>query len=167
MIDQKFHFEVRKGKFHKEFSFVAPVDLQAKCVFTTDFRPKELWGEGTEELSIHIKPFISDCLVQVFSMSLSHEKDNLLDQHLGGLVAAVMNKTEAEGVIHYNKLLYSIDCFCFLLYADGMKKEEITLLYPSVTKAIVDQYKDYIIDKTGVIFEGTKAYHRLSQMAYK
>lgn len=126
------------------------VPVSGDGVLTSKFCPKELLNGG---LSC-IKPmngeakdeFISDCQKQIIAMNQADEGSSLLDVHIAGLMAVVMDHISRCGRIIFGDLLIYMDCFCLLLEADGFPESEIRQMYPRVVRAIVDLYPELVFN---------------------
>lgn len=90
--------------------------------------------------------FITDCTKQVRAMEVAGNEGSLLDVHIAGLMAAVMDHLFRCGRLIFGDLLIYMDCFSLLLEADGFTETEICEIYPRVTRTIVELYPDYIFN---------------------
>lgn len=90
--------------------------------------------------------FITDCTKQVRAMEVAGNEDSLLDVHIAGLMAAVMDHLSRCGRLIFGDLLIYMDCFSLLLEADGIPESKIREIYPRVTRTIVELYPDYIFN---------------------
>ncbi len=79
-------------------------------------------------------------------MEAAGVQDTLLDVHIAGLMAIVMDHLSRCGRLIFGDLLIYMDCFSLLLEADGFSDEEIKDIYPRVTRTIVELYPDYIFN---------------------
>lgn len=129
-------------------TYIVEVPYQNGIVATSEFCPTELLS-GTVDLmaAVHgesLDEFMADSRMQLLAMSKLTDADTELDRHIGGLMAVVMDHLSRKKKISFGKLLIYVDCFSLLLKAAGFDREEIHLIYPRVTKTIVDLYPDNI-----------------------
>lgn len=126
----------------------APVENGS--VYTNKFCPQELLTEGLSFIPpIHcemLDEFITDCRKQVLAMEGAGQQENLLDMHIERLTAVVMDHLARCGRIIFGDLLIYMDCFSFLLEADGFSENVINEICPRVTRTIVELYPDYIFN---------------------
>lgn len=131
-------------------TFIVKVPYQDGVVATSKFCPTELIA-GTVDLMAAVRgesldKFMTDCRQQLMAMSKTREADTLLDAHIAGLMAVVMDHLARCGRLIFGDLLIYMDCFSLLLEADGFSEDEIQEIYPRVTRTIVDLYPDYIFN---------------------
>jgi len=129
-------------------TYIVEVPYQNGIVATSEFCPTELLS-GTVDLMAAVRgesldKFMADTRMQLLAMSKLTESETELDRHIGGLMAVVMDHLSRKKKISFGKLLIYVDCFSLLLKAAGFDREEIHLIYPRVTKTIVDLYPDNI-----------------------
>lgn len=136
---------------HKQLSFSAPI--KNGHVITNKYCPESLLSgdspaifrglitsiNGEEE-----KEFIQDCKTQISSMEDSEEEDSKLEVHMAALSDAVMLHVLRCRRLIFGDLLIYVDCFSYLLEADGFSEQVIRRMYPRMTKAIVDAYPQYV-----------------------
>lgn len=148
MYTQEFKF---RGAFHgkmKEFIFSIP--MENGSVITNKYCPAELINGGINL----IKPingesmgeFINDCQNQIDGMKSSDNGMALIDLHIAGLMTSVMDHISRCGRLIFGDLLIYMDCFSYLLEADGIEEDEIREIYPRVTRTIVELYPNYIFN---------------------
>lgn len=144
-------FNARICGIEKNLSFSVPVENGA--VVTNKFCPQGLLTGGTFAnipgfmTAINgesLDEFINDCNLQIVAMDTSTSSDSKMDAHMGGLMAAVMNHLKRCGRLIFSDLLIYVDCFSYLLLADGFSEEKIKNIYPRITKTIVDFYPDFV-----------------------
>lgn len=82
------------------------------------------------------------------AMEAAGKQKTLLDVHVAGLMAVVMDHLARCGRLIFGDLLIYMDCFSLLLEADGFSEKEIKEIYPRVTHTIVELYPDYIFNTT-------------------
>lgn len=90
--------------------------------------------------------FIDDCQKQVIGMNASDVRDSLIDVHVAGLMAAIMDHISRCGRLIFGDLLIYMDIFSLLLEADGLPEKEICEAYPKVLRSITDLYPDLIFN---------------------
>lgn len=81
-------------------------------------------------------------------MEAAEKQKSLLDVHISGLMAVVLDHLSRCGRLIFGDLLIYMDCFSLLLEADGFSEEEVKEIYPRVTRTIVELYPDYIFNTT-------------------
>lgn len=128
--------------------YTIEVPYQNGVVATSEFCPTTLLS-GTVVLmaAIHgesLDKFMTDCKSQLAAMSKIGHTDNVLDLHIGGLMAVVMDHLSRNQMISLGKLLIYVDCFCLLLKAAGFDEKGIYDMYPKITKTICDLYPSCI-----------------------
>ena len=65
----------------------------------------------------------------------------------------------------FEDLLYYVDCFCLMLKEQGFSEEKIKEIYLPVTKAIILNFKDRILDeRTEEIFIATSQYQKMLKL---
>lgn len=135
----------------RTLSFDVPVENGAAV--TNRFCPQELLTGGafanipglmTAINGESLDEFINDCNLQIIAMNTSTSADSKMDAHLGGLMAAVMSHLKRCGRLIFGDLLIYVDCFSYLLLADGCSEEEVKDIYPRITKTIVDFYPGFV-----------------------
>lgn len=145
---QKFKFTgVIQGKV-KYLTVKAPIENGG--VRTDKFCPEDLLTGGLRFVTAingeTASEFITDCTKQVRAMEVAGNEDSLLDVHIAGLMAAVMDHLSRCGRLIFGDLLIYMDCFSLLLEADGFPESKIREIYPRVTRTIVELYPDYIFN---------------------
>ena len=133
-------------------TFIVEVPYQDGVVATSKFCPTELMA-GTVDLMAAVRgesldKFMTDCRQQLMAMSKTREADTLLDAHIAGLMAVVMDHLARCGRLIFGDLLIYMDCFSLLLEADGFSEDEIQEIYPRVARTIVDLYPDHVFNTT-------------------
>lgn len=149
-----FQFKGREGLYTVE----APIENGG--VRTDKFCPQELLTGGVSIISAingeTEDEFLSDCQKQIMAMDLADAESSVVDRHIAGLMAVVMDHFSRCGRIIFGDLLIYMDCFSLLLEADGFGEDEIRKIYPRVTKTIVDLYPDHVFNTADLsIFKGS------------
>lgn len=148
MENRKFSFAGNINGKRKELIVKTPVENGG--VYTNKYCPRELLTGGISFITAvngeFINEFITDCQKQVIAMENVGLQNTLLDVHIAGLMAAVMNHLAQYGRLIFGDLLIYMDCFSLLLEADGFSEEEIKDAYPRITRTIVELYPDYIFN---------------------
>lgn len=148
METRKFSFSGSINGNRKELVVNAPVENGG--VYTNKFCPQDLLTGGINFVTAIngeiVEEFIADCRKQVSAMEASGRQDTLLDVHVAGLMAVVMDHLARCGRLIFGDLLIYMDCFSLLLEADGFSDEEIREIYPRVTRTIVELYPDHIFN---------------------
>lgn len=153
-------------------TFIVEVPYQDGVVATSKFCPTELMA-GTVDLMAAVRgesldKFMTDCRQQLMAMSKTREVDTLLDVHVAGLIAVVMDHLARCGRLIFGDLLIYMDCFSLLLEADGFQEDEIKNIYPRVTRTIVELYPDYIFNTTDLSpFKGSHFDFVLYNLSHK
>lgn len=149
--------DTRKFDFHgfingqfKTLDVEVPVENGG--VYTNKYCPQDLLTGGIgfiQAVNGEIIPdFIQDCRHQVMGMSAAGVQSTILDVHIAGLMAAVMEHLSRCGRLIFGDLLILMDVFSLLLEANGFPEEEIHKIYPRVTRTIVDLYPDHVFNTT-------------------
>lgn len=74
---------------------------------------------------------------QARAMTLIEDASNsVIDCHIGGLMASIMSYISAKNQITMAIIEMYMDCFCYMLYADGFAKEDIVKMRPSIIQTI-------------------------------
>lgn len=90
---------------------------------------------------------ISCCENQAKAMSIiADECSSVLDGHIGGLMASLMAFISTEKQLPIIRLDMYVDCFSYMLKADGFAHEEIVKMRPSIIKTIMELYPTVIKD---------------------
>lgn len=146
METRNFLFEANLQGQQRDLIITAPI--KGGAVITNKFCPEELLTGGIPFITAingeSIDEFISDCQKQVAIMDNTSSEDNILDIHIAGLMAVVMDHLSRCGRLIFGDLLIYMDCFSYLLSADGFSDDEIKRMYPRVTRTIVELYPNYI-----------------------
>ena len=132
----------------RDLTVKAPVEKGG--VRTNKFCPQDLLTGGLSFVTAIngeiVSEFVTDCANQVKAMELVSNEETLLDVHIAGLMAVVMDHLARCGRIIFGDLLIYMDCFSLLLEADGFSEAEIRRIYPRVTRTIVELYPDFIFN---------------------
>lgn len=133
---------------HKNVRFSVTVPVENGTVITNRFCPQALVTGGMPFIKAvngeSIDDFIADCQKQVIAMAESGKGLDKLNLHIGGLMVSVMDHLSYCGRLIFGDLLIYVDCFAYLLIADGFSEDEILQIYPKITKTIVDFYPESI-----------------------
>lgn len=150
MESHKFNFAGNINGVQKELTVSARVENGG--VYTNKYCPQDLLTGGISFLTAvngeAVGEFITDCQKQVMAMEVTGKQNTLLDVHIAGLMAVVMDHLARCGRLIFGDLLIYMDCFSLLLEADGFLEEEIKEIYPRVARTIVELYPDYIFNTT-------------------
>ncbi|WP_301425498.1 hypothetical protein [Bacteroides caecimuris] len=148
METRRFSFVAKINNKIKELSFQVPVENGG--VYTNKYCPQDLLTGGISFVTAVngeiLEEFIADCQKQVVAMEAVGQQDTLLDVHIGGLMAVVMDHLARCGRLIFGDLLIYMDVFSLLLEADGLSPDEIRNIYPRVTRTIVDLYPDKVFN---------------------
>lgn len=89
--------------------------------------------------------FIACCEGQAKAMMLiCEESRSVIDCHIGGLMASLMSVYSKQETFQSNLLDMHIDCFCYLMKADGFRNDEIEKMRPHIMKTISELYNTSI-----------------------
>ncbi len=150
METRKFSFAGVINGVKRNLTVSAPVENGG--VYTNKYCPQDLLTGGISFVTAVngevLGEFVSDCQKQVMAMEAAGKQKTLLDVHVAGLMAVVMDHLARCGRLIFGDLLIYMDCFSLLLEADGFSEEEIKEIYPRVTRTIVELYPDYIFNTT-------------------
>ena len=147
--------ETRRFKFSgningKRKDLIVEVPVENGSVYTNKYCPQDLITGGLSFITpIHgeiLDEFVIDCQKQVIAMEGAGQQETLLDVHIAGVTAVVMEHIARCGRLIFGDLLIYMDCFSLLLEADGFSDNEIRDIYPRVTRTIVEFYPDYIFN---------------------
>ena len=131
-------------------NFIIKVPVENGGVYTHKFCPTDLLSCGISFVEAVngevLDEFVADCQKQVIAMEAAGVQRSLLDVHIAGLMAVVMDHLARCGRLIFGDLLIYMDCFSLLLEADDFSDEEIREIYPRVTRTIVELYPDYIFN---------------------
>jgi hypothetical protein len=153
METRKFLFEAPIQRGCRSISLVVSAPVENGYVITNKYCPKVLLIGGSSFLNSistgcingeRIEEFISDCQEQVISMSYVRKEQTPLDAHVIGLMTVVTNHLNRCGRLIFGDLLIYMDCFSYLLSADGFSDDEIKRIYPRITRKIVEYCPNYI-----------------------
>lgn len=136
-------------------TYIVEVPYQNGIVATSEFCPTELLS-GTVDLMAAIRgetldKFMTDCRMQLLSLSKIMEADTDLERHIGGLMAVVMDHLSRKKELSFGDLLRYIDCFSLLLKAAGFERDEIHVMYPKIARTILDIYPDNITNAPNML----------------
>ncbi len=131
-------------------NLIVSVPVENGVVYSNKFCPQDLLtgglnfmtavnGEGLDE-------FVQDCKKQVIAMGGAGKQKDLIDVHIAGLMAVVMDHISRCGRLIFGDLLIYMDCFSYLLKADGFTEDRIKKLYPKITRKVVESYPNYILN---------------------
>ena len=91
--------------------------------------------------------FIECCERQAKAMTLiDEESSSVIDSHFGGLMASIMSEVSKRKHISAEQLRMYMDCFSYILLADGFSFEEILKMRPNISRTIQDLYPSIIKD---------------------
>lgn len=99
--------------------------------------------DGSQDsTSYPLDEFIACCERQAKAMTLlDEESSSVIDSHIGGLMAAVMAAiSEQKGQLPLRQLEMHIDCFSYILQADGFTPTEIAAMRPDIARTIRELY---------------------------
>jgi len=158
MENRRFSFAGNINGITTELTVTAPVENGG--VYTNKYCPQTLLTGGISVVSAVngevIDEFVADCRKQVMAMEAAGKQNTLLDVHIAGLMAVVMDHLARCGRLIFGDLLIYMDCFSLLLEADGFTEEEIREIYPEVTRAIVDLYPEHVFNTADLsLFKGS------------
>ncbi len=167
-MEQKFSFKSQIAGNVKTISFYAPT--QNGNVITNKYCPQELLTGGLPFVTAingeSIGEFISDCQIQVDAFSSSLNRGTIMETHIGGLMSAITAHLNRCGGLIFGDLLIYMDCFSYLLQADGICDKDIRYAYPRILRSIVELYADYIKNTADLAeFKGSRMDFILSNLS--
>lgn len=170
MAIQNFKFVGNINGQRKEL--IVKAQVENGNVITNKYCPNELLTGGLNWITpIHgevFDEFVYDCRKQVLAMEGVGVQKSLLDVHIAGLTAVVMDHLARCGRIIFGDLLIYMDCFSLLLEANGFSSSKIIELYPRVALHIVGLYPDYVYNTVDLSpFKNSHMYMVLSNSADK
>lgn len=89
-----------------------------------------------------------ECLEhQAKAMDLIEDESNsVIDSHIGGLMASIMAYISKKKQLTVEIIEMYMDCFCYMLYADGFAKEEIGKMRQGIIRTIKELYPSIMKD---------------------
>lgn len=91
--------------------------------------------------------FIECCERQAKAMTLiDEESSSVIDSHIGGLMASIMSEVSMNKQLTITRLEMYMDCFSYILRADGFTIDEILKMRPNISRTIRDLYPTIIKD---------------------
>lgn len=167
---QKFTFAGNINGHDKKLFVEVPVNENG--VYTNKYCPQDLLTGGLNFITAingeSLDEFLLDCRKQVEAMEAAGKQNTLLDVHVAGLMAVVMDHLANCGRLIFRDLLIYMDCFSLLLQADGFSDDEINEIYPQITRTIVDLYPEYIYYTHDLsLFKGSHFDFMLSKGIYQ
>lgn len=91
--------------------------------------------------------FVECCERQAKAMTLIEEESgSVIDSHIGGLIASIMSDVSMKKHISAEQLRMYMDCFSYILLADGFSIDEILKMRPNISQTIRDLYPSIIKD---------------------
>lgn len=148
METHRFSFATKINGKRKDLIINAPVENGG--VYTNKYCPQELLTGGISFVTAVngeiLEEFIADCQKQVIAMEATGVQSSLLDVHIAGLMAVIMEHLARCGRLIFGDLLIYMDIFSLLLEADGYENEEIKDMYPRIVRTIVDLYPDKVFN---------------------
>lgn len=148
METHRFSFATKINGKKKDLIINAPVENGG--VYTNKYCPQELLTGGINFVTAVngeiLEEFIADCQKQVIAMEATGVQSSLLDVHIAGLMAVIMEHLARCGRLIFGDLLIYMDIFSRLLEADGYDNEEIKDMYPRIVRTIVDLYPDKVFN---------------------
>lgn len=131
-------------------SLVVEVPCAHGGVCTNKYCPPDLLTGGLDFIKAVngelLPEFIADCTKQITGMTAAGVQATVLDVHIAGLMAAVMDHLARCGRLIFGDLLIYMDVFSLLLEADGFPGNEIRSMYPRVLRTIVDLYPSQVLN---------------------
>ena len=147
---ERLQLKIDTGNEDGAASYSVEVPYKDGLAITNEFCPVELLSDKVELYAAirgePLEKFVEDCRKQVVAMNVLNksESESMLDVHIGGLMAVVMDHLSREKKISYSQLLFYVDCFSLLLKGAGFEDKEIREIYPSVMKTIQELYFEFI-----------------------
>ena len=100
----------------------------------------------------------------IIGLSVCAEEKDTIDRNIGALTFTVMDAIMIRRNISFTDLLKHIDFFSVMLRDEGISDDKIRTLYIPVTKAMLSNFKDNVIDSaTGMKFTDTPIYHHFDR----
>ena len=148
MVTRNFCFETSINGVRKQLNVKAP--MKDGAVITCKFCPQELLTGGLSFITFlngeAMDEFIFDCQKQCAGMQVAGHNVAKFDAHVAGLMVTVNDHISRCGRLIFGDLLLYMDCFAFLLEADGFSDSEIRNAYPQIVRSIVELYPNYIFN---------------------
>lgn len=152
MEQKTYHFAgIYQGR-PKDFAVTVP--FENGIVYTNEFCPRDiLWALKGLPKGMPVynsedeSQFIEDCQKQIIGMGAARRRIPILDIHIAGLMAAVMDNLCRSETIEFGRLLIYIDCFSLLLEAAGCPYFDIMEMYPGILQSLINISPDKIVGK--------------------
>ena len=77
---------------------------------------------------------------------IDEESSSVIDSHIGGLMASIMSEVSMNKQLTITRLEMYMDCFSYILRADGFTIDEILKMRPNISRTIRDLYPTIIKD---------------------
>lgn len=91
--------------------------------------------------------FIECCERQAKAMALiDEESSSVIDSHIGGLMTSIMSEVSMRKHVSAEHFAMYMDCFSYILRADGFGIDEILKMRPNISQTIRDLYPSIIKD---------------------
>lgn len=160
MKTRKFSFAGIINGVKRNLTVSAPVENGG--VYTNKYCPQNLLT-GSISLVTAVNgeilgEFVTDCQKQVMAMEGAGKQKTLLDVHIAGLMAVVMDHLNRKKGISFGDLLIYIDCFSLILKAAGFDRNEIHSMYPLITQTILELYSNHIANVPDVLSSGNNRF---------
>lgn len=145
--------------------FLLSLHFNDEGIVTNHFRPPDL--EKIMELDplIYIKneeEFLHIWTKYLIGLIVCSPEKDIIERNIGALTFVVMDSTINNNYITFYDLLNYLDCFSMMLNEQGFSKEKIKQMYIPVTKALLLNFKNKIIDSmTGETFITTSKYKKI------
>lgn len=105
------------------------------------------YGQIGNEEGYPLNVAISCCESQAKAMSIiTDECNSVLYGHIGGLMASLMATISTNKQLSLARLDMFVDCFSYILKADGFAHDEIVKMRPNIIRTIRELYPTVIKD---------------------
>lgn len=149
--------------------YILSLNFNKEGLVTHYFRPlylKEITRNERLRSEQQEDEFLCICTKYIIGLSVCSEEKDTIERNIGALTFSIMDSIMTKGNISFGDLLHHIDCFSMMLKEEGLTKDKIRTMYVPISKAILSNFKDVIIDvTTGEKFIDTPKYKEFECLA--
>lgn len=140
------------------------LNYNIRDIIVNHLRPPALF-DVLKEKNHSEEKFLNLWIRFIIGLSVCSDEKDIIERNLGALTFTVMDTIMLQGMISFEHLLLHIDCFSMMLKDEGLTDDKIRALYVPVTKAILTNFKDKIVDyATGKKFIDTPNYQEFESL---
>ena len=149
----------------EERLYFISLNFNAKGIILQPYRPPALskYFYGKDSSEEEILNIWTRCIIGLLVCS---EEEDIIERNIGALTFIIMDSILTKGKISFEDLLNHIDCFSMMLKEEGLTYDRIRTMYIPISKAILSNFKDSIIDSnTGKKFIETPKFKEFESLA--